>query len=130
MKSRKLLIILFTIIALIISGLVLYLKIRTSVGNGILGPVGVGTQEIMKRRYEQGKMIRIYFRSDVTDDQALNLMNEWKQLPDINGSSFTSSKISGKTIVDLFVIDVEKKHGVIQLVEQNVFVERVTDGKE
>lgn len=130
MKNKKRLIVLFIITALAISGLALYTQIRKSMENSILGPIGIGSQAIMKRQYEQGKMIRIYFKSDVSDDQALSLMNEWKQLPNVNGSSFISSEFSGKTIVDLFVVDVDKKQDVIQIVEQNAFVERVTEGSE
>ena len=130
MKHKKLLIVFFVIIILAISGFVLYTRVRVSMGNSILGPVGVGIQGITRRRQEQGKMIRIYFWDNITDDQALNLMNEWKELSNINGSSFTSSKISGMTIVDLFVVDIGKKQDVIQVVEQNGSVRRVIDGKE
>ena len=130
MKHKKLLIVFFVIVILAISGFVLYTRVRVSMGNSILGPVGVGIQGITRRRQEQGKMIRIYFWDNITDDQALNLMNEWKELSNINGSSFTSSKISGMTIVDLFVVDIGKKQDVIQVVEQNGSVRRVIDGKE
>lgn len=130
MNYKKLLIVIFVISALAFSGFALYTRVRTSTGNSILGPVGISSQAITNRRYEEGKIIRIYFKNDITNDQALSLMNEWKQLPNINGSSFTSSKISGKTIIDLFVVDVEKKQDVIQVVEQNAFVEGITDGSK
>lgn len=130
MKYKKPLIVSFIIIALVISGLALYTRVRMRMESSILGPVGIGSQAIMKKRYEEGKVIRIYFKNDMTDDQALSLMNEWKQLPNVNGSSFTSAKLAGKTIVDLFVVEVGKKQDVIQVVEQNAFVEKVTNGKE
>lgn len=130
MKYKKPLIIIFVITALVVSGFALYMRVRTSMGNGMLGPVGIGMQAITKRRQEEEKMIRIYFKNDVTDDQALSFMNEWKQLPNINGSSFTSSKISGKTIVDLFVVDVTKKQDIIQKIQQTILVEKIIDSLE
>lgn len=124
--KHKILLLVITVLG--ISGFALYTRVRTEMENSILGPLGIGSKAIIKRRYEQGKMIRVYFKNGVTDDQALNLMNEWKQLPNVNGSSFTSSKISGKTMVDLFVVDVGKKQDVVQIVVQNTSVESVTDG--
>lgn len=126
MKVNKIFVVLFILLVFAISSFIFYTQIRMKIANGLLGPIGVQSQLRTKQLVEEGKMIRIFFKTDVSDDQALNVMNEWKQLPNINGSSFTSSQISGKTIVDLFVVDSEKIQDVVTIIEKNVLVERVS----
>jgi len=115
------------VVVFLILGLFLYIKVRMSIGSNLLGPVGVASQQITKRRYEQGKVIRIFFKNGVTDDQVLSFGNEWKHIAGVNGFSFTSQKISGQPVIDLFIVDSEKKEEIMQNLKQNNKVDKVID---
>ena len=114
------------LVSLLIAG-GLYCYIRNAYSyNQVIGPIGRFSQAISNKRYQEGRQLFITFKDEVTNDQVLRYLEELKQITGVNGSSFQSSIETGKPQLSLDVVDISLKPKIIQIIQQNPLVDKVT----
>lgn len=144
MRKKLIILIIFAVAMLLIVFIGLFLS-RGS--RSYIGPLYQFSQQLEKRRIQEGKGIRVYLKRDVPDEEGDLVRQRFSNISGVNGTSFISksaqevindkaslypkeidSLISGShIIIDVYVENIQNKEAVIQQLKKDSRVEVIID---